>query len=425
MGERWTQFPDSRTQGQPEFIRRAFGDALQGHDWNSAQWQERQRLRSVAEVLDVLGNDFRVRPEVQAGMERAAATFPVSVTPYYLSLARPEDPRDPILPQVLPDPAEVETPGLPDPFLEAELEVAPGLVHRYPDRALFLLTNYCATLCRHCMRKREWRRPFTRRSDPEVRAAVEEIARRPQIRDVLLSGGDPLNLGTLFLGRVLAQLRPIAHLDCIRFGSRVPVTEPFRVDADLLEVLRSNAPLFLNSHFNHAREITAEACVAIRRLTQAGVVVSNQAVLLRGVNDEAGALLDLSRALLRAGVRAYYLHHCDPVHGARHFRVGLQRGLDLVGSLAGRVSGLAIPRFVVDLPGGAGKVLADGAGLRGRSGDVYRFESPIDGSLVEVDGSEGGFGGTGSWTVVSADGDRYVPEPWRANALSDARSSNR
>ena len=269
--------------------------------WQDWSWHQRHRLTSVGAVLDVLGERLAVSSSVRRDMEAVGERVPVAVTPYYLSLADPSDPRDPILPQVLPDPAELEEDGQPDPFEEEDLQIAPGVVHRYPDRALFLLTNYCATLCRHCMRRREWGRRFSRLSDAQVDESVAAIAARPRIRDVLLSGGDPLNMAPAYVGRVLSELRSHADLDCLRMGSRVPVTLPQRVDEVLCRHLEPAAPLFLNTHFNHAREVTAEAVVAVRRLGRAGVVVSNQAVLLRGVNDTAEDQLALARALLRAG----------------------------------------------------------------------------------------------------------------------------
>ncbi|MSR46190.1 MAG: KamA family radical SAM protein [Planctomycetes bacterium] len=387
----------------PPFAQRAWGGAFASGEWQDWRWQLAHRLTSVRAILDLLGDDFRVAPDVRAAMERAGAASEVSVTPCYLALARPDDPRDPILPQVLPDPAELDAAeqgsGVPDPFREEELEIAKGVVNRYPDRALFLLTNFCSTLCRHCMRRREWEGGFTRLSDAEIDAAVAAIAARPAIRDVLLSGGDPLNLPPSYVGKVVRALRERCDLDLLRLGSRVPVTLPMRIDDELLRELAPAAPLWLNTHFNHAREVTAEAAAALRRLAAAGVVVSNQGVLLRGINDGESDQLDLSRALLRAGVRAYYLHHCDPVQGVRHLRVGLARGIELIGSLQGKVSGLAIPRLTVDLPGGGGKVQADGPQLRERRGDTFVYSSPLCGERVAVDGSEGSFGGAGSWRV--------------------------
>ncbi len=407
----------ARLRALPTFAQRAWSDAVLSGEWNSWTWQQRHRLASVGAILDVLGADFPVPPATRAAMEavaspRASEPSKVGVTPSYLALANPADPRDPILPQILPDPAEsAGDGGAPDPFEEEALEIAPGVVHRYGDRALFLLTNWCTTLCRHCMRKREWEGSFRTLSDPEVDRAIDAIAARPEIRDVLLSGGDPLNLAPAFLGRVLRRLRERCDLDCLRIGSRVPVTLPQRIDDELLAALSPAAPLWLNTHFNHARELSADSVAALGRLARAGVVVSNQAVLLRGVNDGEADLLALSRALLRAGLRAYYLHQCDPVAGVRHFRVGLARALDLVRSLNGRVSGLAIPRLMVDLPGGGGKVQADGPYLLRRDGERFVYRSPIDGRDVAVDGSEGTFGGAGSWLVEGVPGRRYAPRP--------------
>jgi lysine 2,3-aminomutase len=413
------------------FARREWRDALASGAWSDWRWQIQNRLTSVGAILEVLGEEFPVAPSTRAAMERVGASSEVSVTPNYLALADPNDPRDPILAQVLPDPAEAGLEGGPDaiaaassidpfasldPFHEEELQIAKGVVNRYPDRALLLLTNFCSTLCRHCMRKREWpglggNDRFERLTDAEVDAAVAAIAARPAIRDVLLSGGDPLNLAPSYVGRALLLLRERCELDVLRIGSRVPVTLPQRIDDEWIAALAPAAPLFLNTHFNHAREVTRESAAAIAKLQRAGVVVSNQAVLLRGVNDTASDLLELSRALLRAGVRSYYLHHCDPVRGVRHFRVGLARALELVRSLNGRVTGLGIPKLTVDLPGGEGKVQADGPQLvrverRGASDaaragaatrDTFVYRSPLTGREVEVDGSEGAFEGAGSW----------------------------
>jgi lysine 2,3-aminomutase len=417
----------ARLAALPPFARRAWSGALDSGEWSSWSWQVAHRLSSVGAILDVLGDDFPVAAATRAAMEAVAGPgggepSKVGVTPCYLALADPADPRDPILAQVLPDPAEsTEDGGTADPFEEEALEIAPGVVHRYGDRALFLLTNWCTTLCRHCMRKREWEGRFRRLSDEEVDVAVEAIAARPQIRDVLLSGGDPLNLPPAFIGRVLARLRARCDLDCLRIGSRVPVTLPQRVDDELLAALAPAAPLWLNTHFNHARELSPDAVAAIGRLTRAGVIVSNQAVLLRGVNDTQDDLLELSRGLLRAGLRAYYLHQCDPVAGVRHFRVGLARARELVRSLHGRVSGLAIPRLMVDLPGGGGKVQADGPQLVAQRGDRFVYRSPIDAREIEVEGSEGTFGGAGSWLVEGVRERRYAPRPISAWSREGAR----
>jgi lysine 2,3-aminomutase len=405
----------SETGHGPQRARRegrdAWCEARRGGSWRDWRWQQRHRLNGVEAILEALGPSLGISPACRAGMLASEARFRAATTPYYLSLADVADPRDPILPQVLPDPAETREDGRPDPFDETGLEIAPGVVHRYPDRVLFLLTNYCSTLCRHCMRKREWRRRFQRLTPAQAEAGIRAIRARPEVRDVLLSGGDPLHLPPSFLAGILRGLRDNPRLDCIRFGSRVPVTLPQRIDDELLGALEPFAPLYLNTHFNHSREVTEEAREAVSRLSRAGVVVSNQGVLMRGINDRAEDLLDLSRALLRAGVRAYYLHSCDPVQGARHFRVGLRRARSLIASLRGQVSGLAIPRLIVDLPGGAGKVAADGPELEEIRGDLHFYRSPLHGLPVAVDGSEGSFAGAGSWMIESEEERRYAARP--------------
>jgi lysine 2,3-aminomutase len=248
-----------------------------------------------------------------------------------------------------------------------------------------VLTNFCSTLCRHCMRKRAWQEPWSALSEDEVAKSVAYVAAHPEIRDVLVSGGDPLNLSPKLLRAVLGGLRRIPHLDLVRVGSRVPVTLPQRIDREMLEALGQGAPLSLNTHFNHAREVTPEAHEACARLAAAGVLLGNQAVLLRGVNDSEQALLELSRALLRAQVRPYYLHHGDPVAGTTHFQVPLERGRELVRSLYGKITGLGIPRYVVDLPGGGGKVPVDLGFERGREAGGTVFWSPLLERPVRVD----------------------------------------
>ncbi|MFO0983552.1 MAG: KamA family radical SAM protein [Planctomycetota bacterium] len=369
------------------FLRRtggAFADVpdARWHDW---QWQVAHRITRPDELAQLLG----LAPATRAALMASAAVWPLSVTPYYLDLVDPCDPHDPILPQILPAAAELSGAGEPDPFREDELTVAPGLVHRYPDRALLVLTNLCATLCRHCMRKRAWQEPWYALGEGELRAALDYIAAHRAIRDVLVSGGDPLNLSPGLLRMVVSGLRAIGHLDLIRIGSRVPVTLPQRIDDEMLAALGSGAPLYLNTHFNHARELTADATAACARLACARIQLGNQAVLLRGVNDTEEALLDLSRALLRAGVRPYYLHHGDPVQGATHFQVPVDEGRALVRSLYGKVTGMGIPRYVVDLPGGGGKVPVELGFDRGRAVDDALFESPLLGRVVRVPAAYG------------------------------------
>jgi len=354
--------------------------------WDDWRWQYAHRITDPS----ALSAFARLPENSRAETAQVISRYPCSITPYYLSLARIEDPQDPILKQVVPDRRELEDEqaAAEDPLQEEHHTAVPGLVHRYADRALVLLTNRCAVHCRHCTRKRLWRlgpRDLTRE---EFRRVLRYLQEHPEIRDVLLSGGDPLVLPDSRLDEILRGIRQIRHVEIIRIGSRVPVVLPQRITPGLCRILERHGPLWLNTQFNHPREITAQAEEACERLLRAGVPVNNQSVLLKGINDDGETLKALCTGLLRIRVRPYYLHQCDPVRGVRHFRTPLDRGLGILAAMQGRVSGLAIPRYMVDLPGRLGKVpLApqslmslDGrrAVLRTPSGEIVEYENPPD-----------------------------------------------
>lgn len=351
-------------------------------DWADWRWQTKHRLRSVAALQDAL----ELPPGHVAAGAAVEERFPAGVTPYYLSLARSDDPTDPILRQILPDPAEEHRADheVDDPFREDERSPVPGIVHRYPDRALVLPTNFCATLCRHCFRKRSWADGWYVLDRAALAEAVDYVRRTTTVRDVIVTGGDPLHLPTRTLATLLQDLRSVPHLEVLRVASRTPVTLPQRLDDELVAVLRSVRPLWFVTHFNHAQEVSPEAAAALRRLIDAGVTVQNQAVLLRGVNDSTDAQVALSRALIRLGVRPYYLHLADPVAGAGHFRVGVDRAVEVVRGMFGRVAGFGVPRLVVDLPDGRGKVPLEPSFVVRRRGDDLWFQSPIDGGEVRL-----------------------------------------
>jgi len=299
-----------------------------------------------------------------APLERVAEIYPFRVTPHYFRLL--QGPLDPLWKQVIPDPAELAEDGLPvDPLNEDELSPAPGIVHRYPDRVLFLVSGACASYCRFCTRKRRVGRAQV--SFSEVLAGIDYIAATPAVRDVLLSGGDPLIMSDMVLREILQRLRRIPHVEVIRIGTRIPVTLPERITEGLCRMLSSFHPLFINTHFNHPREVTPEAAEACARLAGAGIPLGNQTVLLRGVNDATPVLRDLFLRLLKIRARPYYLHQMDLTRGAGHFRTPLSCGLRIMAELRGTLSGLAIPTFVVDLPGGKGKIplLPEYGALRG------------------------------------------------------------
>lgn len=339
---------------------------------------------SLTDPGDLAGR-FGIDP---APLRRVIDRYPMRITPHYLGLIR--EPGDPIWRQCIPDPAELTTDDLlPDPLAEESLSPAPAVVHRYPDRALLLVSGACAVYCRFCTRKRKVGCTAMRLPLEEVLEGIAYIARTASIKDVILSGGDPLLLADEVLGEILERLRAIPHLEIVRLGTRAPVTLPDRITGDLCRLLSRHHPMFVNTHFNHPVEITPETSEACRRLADAGVSLGNQTVLLRKVNDDPAVMADLLRGLLRLRVRPYYLHHMDLVQGTGHFRTRIETGLSLIEALRGRVSGMGIPHYVVDLPGGRGKVplqpmylegLGETALLRTPEGERVRFPNKVPGT---------------------------------------------
>jgi lysine 2,3-aminomutase len=322
--------------------------------WADWKWHFRHRITTVAGLARVVP----LAPDTVRQLEAVTTTFPLSITPYYLALVRDDDPADPILLQSMPDLRESALAhiGADDPLEEAADSPVPGLVHRYPDRALLVVTNICPLLCRHCTRKREWEEGNWIRRPADIAVAIAYIAATPAIRDVIISGGDPLTLDNGRLGEIFAALRGIPHVEIIRLGTRFPVVLPQRIDAELCRLCDRYGPIWLNTHFNHPNEITPEAERAVRELLRAGVPVNNQAVLLRGINDTVAIQKRLSHALLRIRVRPYYLYHADEVRGTEHLRTPVERGLEIIDGLRGHTSGLGVPTFVIDVPGGGGKI---------------------------------------------------------------------
>ncbi|MDO3377350.1 KamA family radical SAM protein [Geoalkalibacter halelectricus] len=339
-------------------------------------WQ--QQLRDSLAAPAQLAARFDVDA---AALEAVCARYPLRITPHYLDLI--QEPGDPIWRQCVPDALELaDDQPLDDPLAEEQLAPLPNVVHRYPDRVLLLVAGTCATYCRFCTRKRKVGCRGNEVSLGEVMAGIDYVARMPSVRDVLLSGGEPLLMSDLLLKEILERLRRIPHVEVIRIGTRAPVVLPARITEGLCALLRRTHPLYVNTHFNHPRELTPEAAEACLRLADAGVPVGNQTVLLRGVNDQAAILEELFRGLLRLRVRPYYLHHMDLVRGTGHFRTRLESGLEIFSALRGRLSGLAIPHYVVDLPGGRGKIplvpehverLGDQALLRAPNGERVEF----------------------------------------------------
>jgi lysine 2,3-aminomutase len=287
-------------------------------------------------------------------LEAVTARYPLRISRYYLGLIDAVD--DPIWKQCVPDVRELNVEGLTDPLGEEDLSPVPAVIHRYPDRAIFLVSGSCATYCRFCTRKRKVGCSSMSLSFRELREGIDYIAATPQIRDVILSGGDPLLLPDPVLGDLLARIHAIPHVEMIRIGSRIPVTLPQRISDRLCVLLKRFAPLYINTHFNHPREITPQSSAACAKLADAGIPLGNQTVLLRGVNDDPQTISELFRGLLKIRVKPYYLHQMDLACGTAHFRTPIATGLKIVKSLRGPLSGLASPHYVIDLPGGKGKV---------------------------------------------------------------------
>jgi lysine 2,3-aminomutase len=320
-------------------------------------------------------------------LEAVTARYRMLVGDEYLALIDPAEPDDPIRKQALPDVAELlDAPGeLRDPIGDRAHEVAPNLVHRYPDRVLFFPTFLCPMYCRYCFRKVALNEAPVR-LDRVLPAAVEYVSTHPEVREVILSGGDPLMLSDDRLAEVLGAFRTIPSVERLRLHTRVPVTRPSRVTAALAGRLAGFRPLYVVTHYNHPRELSPAARAAVSALVDAGLTVLNQAVLLRGVNDDVETLAALFSGLLRWQVRPYYLHHPDMTVGTAHFRVPISRGLALVRALRGRLTGLAWPTYVLDIPGGGGKVPVDSDFVRPTARDgVYSLHGPLGGRWTYVD----------------------------------------
>jgi lysine 2,3-aminomutase len=321
--------------------------------WNDWRWQLAHRLNTVDELSHVI----HLTPDEVVGLS-APGHFRVDITPYFASLIDPDDYKCPIRRQVIPTGKEAVpfTSEMIDSLAEDAHSPVPGLVHRYPDRVLMLVTTQCASYCRFCTRSRIVGDPSAQFSRKDYDAQINYIAQTPQVRDVLLSGGDPLMLPQHILQNLLERLRAIPHVEVIRIGSRVPVFLPQRITPDLVGMLRQYHPLWMNIHFNHPKEITPEVQVALARLADAGIPLGSQSVLLAGINDCPNVMKDLVHKLVMNRVRPYYLYQCDLVHGAGHFRTPVATGIQIIESLRGHTSGFAVPTFVVDAPRGGGKI---------------------------------------------------------------------
>ncbi|MBP3253294.1 MAG: lysine 2,3-aminomutase [Bacteroidales bacterium] len=354
--------------------------------WNDWHWQVRNRI----ETLDELKKYVNLTSEEEDGVKAALKTLRMAITPYYLSLIDPNNPNDPVRLQAIPTIKETHQAqaDLLDPLHEDEDSPVPGITHRYPDRCLFLITDMCSMYCRHCTRRR-----FAGQNDCEVtkdriQAGIDYIARTPQIRDVLLSGGDCLMVSDEMLESIISRLRQIPHVEIVRLGSRTPVVCPMRITDNLCNMLKKYHPIWLNTHFNHPNECTEEAKQACAKLANAGIPLGNQSVLLRGVNDDVRVMRKLVQKLVSMRVRPYYIYQCDLSMGLEHFRTTVSKGIEIMEGLRGHTSGYAVPTFVVDAPGGGGKtpvmpqyIISQAPGkvvLRNYEGVITTYTEPLD-----------------------------------------------
>ena len=333
--------------------RSLFPDATDA-EWSDWRWHQRHAVRSLAQLEKYV----LLTPDERAGVQETSELFRIGISPYYLSLIDRDHPFCPIRMQSIPVRAEARIrPGeLADPLGEDKTRPEEAIVHKYPDRVLFLALDTCSVYCRHCTRRRITKGGEAELTKEQMRRGLEYIRRHPEVRDVLISGGDPFLLSEERLEELLAPLHEIPHVEMVRIGTRVPVCLPMRVTDSLARLLRRYAPVYVVTHFNHPKEVTPEAREACERLVDHGVPVENQAVLMRQLNSDARIIRELSHALLRIRVRPYYLHQMDVAQGCEHLRTPISKGMEILQQLRGYTTGLAVPHLAVDLPGGGGKV---------------------------------------------------------------------
>ena len=352
--------------------------------WSDWRWQLKNRITSVEKILPLIGPKKSISKEIG----NVTDVFPMAVTPYYASLIDWGNEKDPIRMQCIPDVREMisNCSEMEDPLKEEHYSPMPALVHRYPDRVLFLVSMECSMYCRHCTRKRRVGDKNAAISMDEIKKGIEYIREHEEIRDVLLSGGDPLMLKDSTLEWIISSVRAIPHVEVIRIGTRMPVVLPQRITPSLVKMLKKYHPLWINTHFNHPKEFTPESMKALATLANAGIPLGNQTVLLKGINDSPEILKELFHLLVKNRVRPYYLYHCDYSRGIQHFRTSVQKGIEILQQLIGFTSGFAIPVYVVDVAGGGGKIpmlpnyrMEDsekGIVLKNFEGKIFTVEDP-------------------------------------------------
>jgi lysine 2,3-aminomutase len=381
------QLPSRRlsTSSRVRLFRRAFFPDVSDRDWNDWRWQIRNRIQDLAqfERMLSLSNDER------SAIEKGGSLLPVGVTPYYMSILSYDNPAQPLRRTVIPSTHEFTCSigEAADPLAEEAMSPVPGLVHRYPDRVLLLVSDFCSTYCRYCTRSRVVGQGVLHPAVSRLEKAFEYIRVNPQIRDVLVSGGEPLALSDDRLDWILTELRSISHVEIIRIGTKAPVVLPQRVTPQLTRMLRRHHPVWMSIHFTHPDECTPETSRACAQLADAGIPLGSQTVLLRGINDNVETMKRLMQRLMMMRVRPYYIYQCDPICGSSHFRTPVEKGLEIIRGLRGFTSGYAVPTFVIDAPGGGGKtpVMPDYVAgregdyvvLRNYEGNLYRYYDPL------------------------------------------------
>ena len=373
---------------------RGFWHDVPDADWNDWRWQMKHRITNADQLLRLMPT---LTPEEFAGAKLANTKLALAITPYFFNLIDPADEQCPIRQQVIPRIEETHTAAweMSDPCGEDSHSPVPGLVHRYPDRVLFLVTDRCASYCRYCTRSRLVSNATGYDFHPEFDKQIEYIASHPEIRDVLLSGGDPLLFSDDKLEQLLARLRAIPHVEFLRIGTRIPIFLPQRITPALCAMLKKYHPLFLSVHSNHPRELTTEVRDALGRRADAGIPLGNQSVLLRNVNDDAEIMKAHVQKLLMCRVKPYYLYQCDLISGSAHLRASVRKGLEIMEALRGHTTGYAVPTYVIDAPGGGGKIPvnpeyvlcrnADRVVVRNYEGKIFEYPEAADGTpLVDA-----------------------------------------
>jgi lysine 2,3-aminomutase len=379
--------PPRYPRGNPQTraFRKAFFARATDQEWNDWRWQSRNRIRKLAQLEQMLVLTDQERNALVEG----GSMLPVGVTPYYMSLLSRDDPNQPLRRTVVPTTNEFQRAKgeADDPLGEDGHSPVPGLVHRYPDRVLLLVLDFCSTYCRYCTRSRVVGHGELIPSESRLEKALEYIRETPSIRDVLLSGGDPLAMSEERLDWILTRLREIPHVEFVRIGTKMPAVLPQRITPQLCRVLRKFHPLWMSLHFVHPDECTPESQRACARLADAGIPLGSQTVLLKGVNDNVETMKELVHRLLMMRVRPYYLYQCDPISGSSHFRTSVAKGLEIIEGLRGHTTGYAVPNYVIDAPGGGGKIPLQPNYVVGREGDdlllrnyenkVFRYPDPV------------------------------------------------